>query len=62
MSQILNQFRRIISDDGRNDKDFTKQEEKLREAREHLHKATDALKKSARNLTDYLITSHHHNG
>lgn len=55
MNRIVNQFRRIWSDDGRNDKDFSKQEMQLQAARLRLYSAIDELKKSADNLFDLLL-------
>lgn len=52
MNEIVNQFRRIFADDGRGDKDFSKQERRLREAQKYLQEATESLSKAARLLTD----------
>lgn len=47
MKQIANQFRRIFSDNGAGDKDFTEKETQLREAQNNLLKATDLLTKTS---------------
>jgi hypothetical protein len=54
MNSIANQFRRIFSDDGRGDKDFTGQEERLRKAQQHLTEAAEGLTKAANILADLL--------
>lgn len=54
MNQVINQFRRIFSDNGSGDKDFTNQEARLREAQQYLKDATDSLSKSAQILTDLM--------
>lgn len=50
MDRILSQFRRIYTDDGRGDKDFSDQEEKLRAAEARLTRGTVELAKAAENL------------
>lgn len=50
MDRIINQFRRIYSDDGRGDKDFSGQEERLRQAEARLARGTQELAKAAENL------------
>lgn len=55
MNQILSQFRRIMSDDGRGDRDFTKQEDRLREAQAYLQRATAELQKAAELLRGELM-------
>lgn len=50
MDKILSQFRRIYSDDGRGDVDFTDQEERLRLANERLKASTRELARAAQNL------------
>jgi len=50
MNKIINQFRRIYSDDGRGDKDFTIQETRLREANERMLEATNALMRASERL------------
>lgn len=54
MNQVINQVRRIFSDDGRGDKDFTEQERRLDEARKKLTEATQALKRAAELLHDTI--------
>lgn len=50
MDRIINQFRRIYSDDGQGDKDFSGQEERLRQAEARLARGTVELAKAAENL------------
>lgn len=57
MKAILNNIRRILFDDGRDDRDFTEQERRLQEVLKHLHDATGSVKKGAELLAD-LIKSH----
>ena len=54
MSPIINQFRRMISDDGRDDKDFSKQKETLQQSQEYLRQAAEALTRAAHNLADVI--------
>jgi hypothetical protein len=54
MIQVINQFRRIFSDNGSGDKDFTDQEMRLREAQNYLREATENLSKSAQILSDLI--------
>lgn len=54
MMQIINQFRRIYSDDGRGDKDFTEQETRLHEVQVKLHQATDLLRQASETLTGLI--------
>jgi hypothetical protein len=54
MMQVANQFRRIFSDDGREDKDFSEQEEKLREVQQKLWNATDLLRHASETLTGLI--------
>lgn len=54
MNQIINQFRRIFSDDGSGDKDFTDQELRLREAQSHLKEAAASLTRAANSLADFI--------
>jgi hypothetical protein len=50
MNKILSQFKRIYSDDGRGDHDFSGQEEALREANERIVSATTRLVKASEQL------------
>jgi len=50
MDKILKQFRRIYSDDGRGDVDFSSQEEELRQAHIRLAKNTQELARASENL------------
>jgi len=54
MIQVANQVRRIWSDDGRSDKDFSEAETHLREAEKKLFDATDLLKRTADILTGLI--------
>ncbi len=54
MTQIVNQVRRIWSDDGRGDKDFSEAETHLREAEDKLFKAADLMKHAAELLSGLL--------
>lgn len=54
MMQVANQFRRIFSDNGSGDKDFTEPERRLREAKRYLLEATEALSKASGILTDLI--------
>lgn len=54
MNMVLSQFRRIFSDDGRGDKDFSEQEERLRKAQQYLKEAADGLTKAANLLADII--------
>lgn len=60
MIQVVNQFRRIFSDDGRGDKDFSQQEARLREVQRQLHKATEALKSASETLIDLIQAKNYH--
>jgi len=57
VSSIFNQFRRIYSDFGKDDKDFSGQEEKLRQAQIRLTQATEDLIRSSQNMNDVML--HH---
>lgn len=54
MFTVINQFKRIRDDDGRNDKSFDDQEERLRLALGKLKVATDNLIRASQNLSDIL--------
>lgn len=54
MNKVVNNFRRMFSDDGRGDKDFSDQEARLREAQQYLKEATDGLTKAANILADLI--------
>lgn len=60
MIQVVNQFRRIFSDDGRGDKDFSEQEQRLHDVHVKLHYATDLLRQAAETLKDLIITKNVH--
>jgi hypothetical protein len=57
MNSVLKQFRRIYSDFGKDDKDFSIQEEKLRQAQNRLIQATEDLVRSSQILNDVML--HH---
>ena len=50
MDKLLNQWRRLIYDNGQNDIDFTPHEEKLQKAKERLASKTQELMRAAENL------------
>jgi len=50
VDKILNQFRRIYSDNGKGDADFTAQEHKLRLSENRLAQATQELVRASENL------------
>lgn len=50
MDKFINQWRRLYSDDGSNDIDFTEYEEKLQEAKARLAKEANGLVRAAENL------------
>jgi hypothetical protein len=50
MDKLLNQWRRLYSDDGQNDIDFTDHEEKLQEAKARLAGHAQELVRAAENL------------
>lgn len=54
MMQVLSQFRRIFSDNGSGDKDFSDQEERLRQAQSYLKTATDSLSKASQIMSDLI--------
>jgi hypothetical protein len=51
---MFSQLRRIWNDDGRNDKDFTPQELRLKNALKHLKDAADNLSRATEDLL-YVI-------
>jgi hypothetical protein len=57
MNAILSQFRRIYSDHGRDDKDFSEQEARLRAATSKLTHAAQELVRSSMYLNDVLIAN-----
>ena len=50
MSNLLNQWRRLITDDGREDIDFTEREKALQEAKARLANEAKGLVRAAENL------------
>lgn len=57
MNAILSQFRRIYSDYGQGDKDFSEQEARLRAANLKLQQAAQALVRSSVHLNDVLLAN-----
>lgn len=55
MGKIINQFRRIYSDDGSGDVDFTQQETRLRLANQKLANATQELMKASERLNSSAL-------
>lgn len=53
---MFNQIRRIWADTGSGDKDFTPQEERLKDALRHLQEAANSLSKASETLL-YVIQS-----
>jgi hypothetical protein len=51
---MLNQIRRIWADNGQNDKDFSPQEQRLKDALQHLKEAADSLSKASSVLIDVI--------
>jgi len=51
---VVNQVRRIFADNGSGDRDYSAQEERLREAQKNLLEATHELTKASEILTDLL--------
>ena len=56
LAAMFNQIMRIWSDRGQNDKDFSVQEERLREALEHLKNAAASLSKASEHLLFVIKT------
>lgn len=54
MNQILSQVRRIWSDHGRGDKDFSEDEARLREAQSNLLKSANLLKRTSEILSGLI--------
>lgn len=54
LGKMINQFRRLWMDNGKDDKDFTDQETKLRHALEHLKTAADSLSRASQTLLDVI--------
>jgi hypothetical protein len=54
LGKMINQIRRLWSDNGRNDMDFTEQEKKLQEALKHLKTAADSLSRASQTLLDVI--------
>lgn len=55
MNELVNQFKRLFSDNGQNDKDFTEEEIKLKAAKTKLDVAIAEFKRAADNLYDTLL-------
>jgi hypothetical protein len=54
LDKMWNQIRRLWEDDGRNDKDFTPEELKLKQALDDLRTAANALSRASTALLDLL--------
>ncbi len=54
LSKMINQIRRLWSDNGKNDMDFTEQEKKLHDALKHLKIAADSLSRASQTLLDVI--------
>ncbi|HEY2246700.1 MAG TPA: hypothetical protein VGH70_04590 [Bradyrhizobium sp.] len=54
MKTIFRQIRRMLADDGRSDRDFTGQEERLHLAQAHLREAAAGLVAAADLIADFL--------
>lgn len=57
MDRLFNQWRRLYSDDGQNDVDFTIPEQKLAEAQERLATKTQELVRAAENLNRAALSA-----
>lgn len=55
MNNIINQFRRIYSDNGSGDRDFSKEEAKLKEAKDKLVMATNELSRASERLNSAAL-------
>lgn len=55
MDRILNQFRRVYTDDGRHDVDFSERERLLQEAKARLVRSTQELSRASENLNRAAI-------
>ena len=55
MDSVLKQFKRIYSDNGKGDVDFSRQEEALRLAINKLNKATQDLVRASEHLNNVAI-------
>lgn len=51
---MFNQIRRLWADNGAGDRDFTPQEEKLKDALRHLQQAADSLSRASETLLDVI--------
>jgi hypothetical protein len=54
LDKMINQIRRLWSDNGSNDRDFTEQEKKLQDALTHLKTAADSLSRASQTLLDVI--------
>ena len=54
LDRMINQFRRIWTDNGSNDKDFTEYEKKLRTALETLRDSAHNMKRAAELFLDVI--------
>lgn len=51
---MLNQIKRLWTDDGRSDKDFSDQERRLKVALEHLRDAANSLSRASEQLLSVI--------
>ena len=51
---MFNQIRRIWADTGSDNRDFSPQEQKLKDALVHLQEAADSLSKASKTLLDVI--------
>ncbi len=51
---MFNQIRRMWADNGSGDRDFTTQEEKLKDALVHLQEAANSLSRASETLLDVI--------
>lgn len=57
MYSILNQIKRLYTDDGSCDKDFTEQKEKCEQAQRELARSTYELARAAENLNRAALSA-----
>ena len=60
MLNVINQFKRIYLDDGRNDKIFTIQEQRLKWSLFNLRIATEKFFRTAQTLHDEIMSQQPH--
>jgi len=55
MNEVVKQFKRLFTDDGRADKDFSQKENEVRQAKANLDAAIARFKKAADDLYDAFL-------